>query len=368
MTGERGRWQRPDRRDWAVAAVVTVVQLLGVRSGPPVPDPSALVGLLGLLLSLAQGIPLLWRRSRPLPVLVVVTAAFVVHALAVAPVPPYGAWAALAALASRRVPVAAALATTGVVAAILAGFLPGASTIEDAAVPAVVTVVVGVAAQLVRERRARATALRAGAAAEERLRIARDLHDVLGHSLSGIAVQSSTGRLALDSGRLEVARDALVAIEGASRDSLQEVRAVLGALRDAAGPGLDGIPALVTGAAYPGVTVGVRRTGDVDDVAPDVGRIAYRVVQEGLTNVGRHAGPCRATVTVRRDGDRLVVVVTDDGAAGTTADAPGSPGDGHGLVGMRERVEGAGGRLTAGPRPGGGWQVRAELPARGTGV
>ena len=359
MNRSRSRAASPARRDLIVAAAVTVLELTGLRTGPPSPEPSAAVAALGLVLSVAQGVPLAWRRLHPWPVLMVVTAAFVAHALVVAPVPPYGGWVALAALAVARDARATALATGGLVAAIALAYLPTALTAEDVALPAVVTVAVAVTGQLVRERRARSAALAERVAAEERLRIARDLHDVLGHSLSGIAVQSSTGRLALDAGRQEVAHDALTAIEEASRASMREVREVLGALRDAAAPGLEEVGDLVRSASHAGVRVTLRRHGDLLDLPGTVSRVAYRVVQECLTNVARHAGPCRAEVTVRRVPGRLEVEVTDDGqGAGVT----GSPG--HGLVGMWERVSAAGGEMSAGPRSGGGWRVRVELPVR----
>jgi signal transduction histidine kinase len=355
--------RRPDRRDVVVAAVVTVVEVLAPRTGRPVDDPSALVGAAGLVLAVAQGAPLAWRRTAPEVVLAVVTAAFVVQAVVVEPVPPYGAWVALASLAVRREALLTAVATTGVVAGLLAGYLGGLGTTDEWVVPALLTVGVAVGAQLVRERRARLAAVADTAAAEERLRIARDLHDVLGHSLSGIAVQSSTGRMALEADRPEVARAALERIEEASRSSMAEVRTVLGALRDTAGPPLESVDELVDDARADGAHVAVRRDGDLRLVPTTVGRVAYRVVQEALTNARRHGGPGRVSVAVELalGGDRLTVDVRDDGAgAGPGQDA--APGAGHGLTGMRERVESLGGRLEAGPSEDGGWRVHAELP------
>jgi signal transduction histidine kinase len=227
-------------------------------------------------------------------------------------------------------------------------------------------VVVGVTAQLVRERRARAEAQARRVAAEERLRIARDLHDVLGHSLGGIAVQSSTGRLALDAGAPDAARDALVAIESASRESMREVREVLGGLRESGAPGLEALDDLVGSSRAAGLTVEVARHGNLDGLPPDTSRTAYRVLQEALTNAAKHAGPGRVHVAVRRTTGLLAVEVVDEGRAASAA-APGGP-PGHGLVGMRERVTAAGGTMAAGPDSDAGWRVRVELPTTGRGT
>jgi signal transduction histidine kinase len=357
---------RQRRRDLALVAVVTLVEVLELRTGPGVVERSVALGVIGLALSLVQGLSLLWRRRHPELVLAVVTAAFVAHALLLAPVPPYASWVAVATLAVRREVRAAAVATVLVVVACALGYLPGAAPADEAVMPALVTVAVGVTAQLVRERRARSAALVSQAAAEERLRIARDLHDVLGHSLSGIAVQSSTGRLALDAGRPEVARESLAAIESASRDSMAEVRAVLSRLREDARPGLAELDTLVTGTSDV-VEVSLRREGDLTDVPDLVGQAAYRVVQEGLTNAVRHASPCRVRVSLRRQGDQLEVEVRDDGGPSRPAAATTAPA-GHGLVGMRERLAALGGEVASGPAPGGGWHVVARLPVRAGGT
>jgi signal transduction histidine kinase len=354
------------RRDLVIAAVVTVVEVLGLRTGPTAPTPSAALGTIGLLLSLAQGVPLLWRRTHPLAVLVVTTAAFVAYALLLVPVPPYGALVALATLAVRREARAAAAATAVLVAACAVAYLPSPGPADDVVPPAVVTVGVGVTAQLLRERRARAEAQARRVAAEERLRIARDLHDVLGHSLGGIAVQSSTGRLALDAGAPDAARDALIAIESASRDSMQEVREVLGMLRDSGAPGLEALDDLVGTSRAAGLTVEVARQGDLHGLPPETSRTAYRVLQEALTNAAKHAGPGRVQVAVRCTASLLAVEVVDEGRVAPNGGADGLPG--HGLVGMRERVTAAGGTMAAGPDPVAGWRVRVELPTTGRGT
>ena len=207
------------------------------------------------------------------------------------------------------------------------------------------------------------------AVAEERLRIARELHDVVAHSMSVIAVQSGVGAHVLDT-RPEEARRALAAIETVSRSALQELRRMLGVLRDpgaggelAPAPGLDGLGALVDRLAEAGLTVRVRIEGERPEVPPLADLSAYRIVQEALTNVVRHAGPASADVVVRYAANEIDVEVTDDGRGGTSLAAPG--GGGQGIAGMRERAAVTGGELEAGPLPGGGFRVAARLPLRG---
>jgi signal transduction histidine kinase len=209
-------------------------------------------------------------------------------------------------------------------------------------------------------------------AGEERLRIARELHDSLTHSISVIKVQAGVA-IHLARKRGEEVPEALLAIQEASRDATRELRATLQVLRtdpmdstesggdEASASGLDRLDDLVERARTAGVPASVTIEGDERPLPPAVDRAAYRIIQEALTNVGRHAGP--ATADVRLDyGPGLVTVqIDDDGRA--TPDAPPVPGTG--LIGMRERVTALGGRLRAEPRPGGGFTVRAELPAAG---
>jgi signal transduction histidine kinase len=201
---------------------------------------------------------------------------------------------------------------------------------------------------------------------EERLRIARELHDVTAHSLSVIAVQSGVASHVLDS-KPEEARRALVAIRQVSRDSLQELRAMLGVLRgaeDDAAPlaptaGLDRLPDLVRPLEDAGLDVVVTSDGDLTDLPGIADASAYRIVQEALTNVLRHAGKAHVTVTLLREPDALLIDVTDDGPGMHPFE------EGHGIIGMRERVSALGGALEAGPRDGGGWRVSARLPVAG---
>ncbi|MFD0313346.1 sensor histidine kinase [Streptomyces flavalbus] len=218
--------------------------------------------------------------------------------------------------------------------------------------------------QWARERAERAQAARRRAD-EERLRIARELHDVLAHSISVINVQAGVGLALLDSDP-EQARTALTTIKSASKEALGEVRQVLDNLRApgeaprAPAPGLDRLPELVAQAASAGLTVEVE--GEPPRLPPGTDLAAFRIVQEALTNVVRHSGSRHARVRLDRaggaGGGALRLCVDDDGPA-TGADAGGS---GNGLAGMRERAAALGGTIEAGPRPEGGFRVLAVLP------
>jgi signal transduction histidine kinase len=202
-------------------------------------------------------------------------------------------------------------------------------------------------------------------AMEERLRIARELHDSLTHSISVIQVQAGVA-VHLARKRGEEVPTALAAIQEASTDAARELRATLTVLRrenDRDGSGLGQMPSLVARARAAGLPVTVTVTGTERALPPGVDQAAYRIVQEALTNVSRHAGQARASVRLRYEPSALTVQVDDDGkTASAQSSAPGL-----GLIGMRERVSALGGRLHAGPQAGGGFQVRAELPLPGPG-
>ena len=210
------------------------------------------------------------------------------------------------------------------------------------------------------------------AVTEERLRIARELHDVVAHTMSVVAVHAGTGRMVAGTDP-DAARDALATIETATRAALTEMRHMLGMLRGggsapdasalAPSPGLAQLDGLVAEVVRSGSAVEVRVEGDRRELPTMVDLSAYRIVQEALTNVIRHAGPARATVTLSY-ADAAVTLVVDDDGPGRPAFGATSPGGGHGLVGMRERVAMLGGGLDAGPRPGGGFRVTARLPYR----
>ncbi len=225
----------------------------------------------------------------------------------------------------------------------------------------------------VRERRQHAAALGAQAAAQavtaERLRIARELHDMVAHSIGIIAIQAGVGSRVIDTQPHE-ARNALTAIETTSRDTLSGLRRMLGALRQAEPdhsaqgppPGLADLGRLVETAAAAGVRVDLHRTGEPRPLPADLDLSAYRIVQEAVTNVVRHAGTGACRVTVEQHATELRIEVVDEGAGGARP-----PGFGYGLVGMRERAALLHGTFTAGPRAGGGFRVAARLPVpRGT--
>ncbi|MHB9864323.1 sensor histidine kinase [Streptomyces sp. YIM S03343] len=218
--------------------------------------------------------------------------------------------------------------------------------------------------QWARERAERARAARRRAD-EERLRIARELHDVLAHSISVINVQAGVGLALLDSDP-EQARTALTTIKAASKEALGEVRQVLNTLRTPGdvprtpAPGLDRLPELVEQAASAGLTVEVE--GEPPPLPPGTDLAAFRIVQEALTNVVRHSGSRHARVRIGHDdGAVLLRLRIDDDGPATGADAGGS---GNGLAGMRERAAALGGTIEAGPRADGGWRVLAVLPVR----
>lgn len=200
-------------------------------------------------------------------------------------------------------------------------------------------------------------------ATEERLRIARELHDLLGHHLSLISVQASA---ALHRPDPERSAEALAVIKQTSRETLRELRAALGVLRQEGttpshpAPGLDRLDELVTTAGRRGLTVRTEVT-ETGPLPPEVDLSAYRIVQEALTNVSRHAGASTAVVRVVPDGDEVLVEVADDGAG--PAGPPGTT-PGNGILGMGERARALGGSLTTGSGPDGGFLVRARLPLR----
>lgn len=217
--------------------------------------------------------------------------------------------------------------------------------------------------RLEREREERARA----AVAEERAQIARELHDVVAHSVSVMVVQAGAVRRLLEPHQ-ERQRQALLAVEQAGREALAEMRRMLGLIRKepealalAPQPSLRHLDRLIEQMREAGLPVEVRVEGERVPLPPGVDLSAYRIVQEGLTNTLKHAGPARAEVVVRYEEDAVELEIVDDGR-GTA----GGDGQGHGLAGMRERVSLYGGELESGPRPEGGFRVRVHLPVEGS--
>jgi signal transduction histidine kinase len=280
-----------------------------------------------------------------------------------------------------RVAVAAVTMALGT-ELVLAGLAPTSYWTVETAVAVVVLAMIttGTVGWAISQRREHAVALQVQATAQavtaERLRIARELHDVISHSIGSIAIQAGVGRRVIDTQPAE-ARNALAAIEATSREALAGLRRTLGALRRTAPeqgaalgatlvdptPGLDDLDRLVGSLADAGVRVAVVVVpqGRRRPLPPDVDLAAFRVVQEALTNVVRHAGTADCRVTLDYDpgggdGSALAIEVDDAGRGGPVDST------GYGIVGMRERVELLGGRLQAGPRPEGGFRVSALLP------
>ncbi len=204
---------------------------------------------------------------------------------------------------------------------------------------------------------------------EERLRIARDLHDVISHSIAMIGVQAGVAAHVMDQ-QPEQAREALVAIKAASRDAMRDLRGMLGVLRQVderdgrdPAPSLDHLPELVDRVRGAGIAVALDVEGVARPLTPATELAAYRVVQEALTNVIRHAPGASAQVHVRYATDVLQVEVVDDGGSAAAAPRAPVPGTGHGLAGLRERARTLGGTFEVGPLDSGGFRVVTRLPA-----
>lgn len=201
-------------------------------------------------------------------------------------------------------------------------------------------------------------------AGEERMRIARDLHDILAHSISIINVQAGAALHHLDTNPDE-ARVALVTVRDTGKQVLRELKSSIGVLRDSGhseaprtpSPGIADIDQLVTATRDTGLSVDLEQAGDPNPVPADVELAAYRIVQESLTNVTRHASATKVTVRVDRRPEELVVRIDDDGLGSRAA-----TGRGHGITGMKERVAALGGQFYAGPKSGGGFRVEGRIP------
>jgi signal transduction histidine kinase len=375
---DRVRRLPPLAVDAAIAAVVglvTVVSVLVEDSN----DRGEQLTIAGVALLAVQVVPLVWRRRAPLAVMLVVVAAGVAYGIAELPDPaimfaPVLAVYTLAAAGPRSITLPWGLA--GVAVGAVALLVSRDADAADVAVNYFVFLTAWVVGDTVRGERERVALVDAQreeearrAVADERVRIARDLHDVVAHHLSVIVVQAEAAQEVLAS-RPDRAGEAMGAVADTARSALGELRRVLGVLRSEGGgrapqPDLDAVDDLVASVRQAGLAVAVRTEGEPRAVGGVVGVAAYRVVQEALTNVLRHAAADRAEVALAYGDDALVVTVSDDGRGGRAAahrpDRPDRPA-GHGLAGMRERVTVLGGSLDAGPRAEGGFAVQARLP------
>ncbi len=395
-------------RRWAVdasiAAAVIAIQIGGTYAGSRTPAGQP-VGALAYVLLAAGGASLLARRRYPVSVLAVTLATalwasgYQAHANYLALIVAFFT----AVLARKRLAAVASL-VIGYAASVWPVLIGqrGHPSAMFAVVLAAGLVFLLSAAELIRARSQRTAALQRSReeelrrrASEERMRMARDLHDLVAHNISVINVQANTALHLMDR-QPERARSALTTINDVSKQALVELRSVLGVLRDvdetaprAPSPGLARLGDLVDSAAAAGLTVVVEEAGvagltEVAGVAgptgvaggegrrvpwpADVDLAAYRIVQEALTNSARHSGAAKASVRVSYDGDALTVEVSDDGTGQASGRAFGRPaarasGPGHGIAGMTERARALGGTLRAGPAPEGGFTVRAWLPA-----
>ncbi len=381
------RW--PRAADAVLAAVLFVVTLL-VTTGP---DDSWVLRDLGdvplrvvLLFAVGSG-ALYWRRSAPVVVLAVVLAAWALtlgsgHA-------DLGGHALVALYALGRYGSVERWGHVGVDVALVVLVLDGVTgdvPWSGVAFGVVVFFAVWYVGRRLRLRAERAVLQERGLrereqriVADERARIARELHDVVAHRVSLMTVQAGAAKT-VASADPEAAVRAMGAVEEAGRQALDELRHLLGVLRPSTGsggtepqPGLADLPALVARMREAGLDVDLDVDPAIDlDVEPDSDGVthglparvelsAYRIVQECLTNVVKHAGPgARTGVRLTTEGRDLVVEVRDDGSGATSL-----PGAGHGIVGMRERAQLLGGSLDVGPRPDGGFAARARLPLDG---
>jgi len=367
--------------EWAVDAVLgTLVVLAGLFS-TGAEDAGVDLAFrprdsIAVALVLAATVPYYLRRRAPLTVFVFGSAA--VGVLMLLDYEPgalpwallLGAYTVGAYRPTRQIAVAATWMAAVLVALLVDG-TPGLA-VADAGSSSVAFGGAMILGWSLQARRARIVALAdeqanaaQRAAADERLRIAQELHDIVAHSLGVIAVQAGVGMHVLDSDP-EEARRSLEHISRTSRSSLAEIRRLLGMVRSVEGmpaytpaPGLADLGRLVEEVTAAGLPVEVTAEGGLDDIPAGVGLAAYRIVQEALTNALRHAHATRAMVRLTNAAGRLWVEVADDGrgANGSVASTGG-----HGLVGMRERVALYGGTLTTGAAAGGGFRVAALLP------
>ncbi|CAM3043455.1 histidine kinase [Prescottella defluvii] len=368
--------------DRVEAALLTLVCLAAAVDGSDV----------RIIVSLGMTVPLAWRRSRPVASGFVIAAFAVVHLLVIpgtlmpsAVAVPIALYAFAAYTPRWSSYTALALAILGATAAGVEYFGYDGRTWQGAAANSAFLIVFVIAvwafgdlrrvriqeleglaerARLLELERAQEAEL---AAVNERTRIAREMHDIVAHSLTVVIAQADGGRYSAARDP-QAAIDALETISSTGRQALTDMRALLSVLREdrprefAVMPGAGDIPGLVTELQRGGLDVDLTVTGEPRELSTGTGLTAYRIVQESLTNVLKHAGPgALARVEVNWGGDDVELVVDDDGRGGAAALIDAAPG-GQGVIGMTERAKLHGGRLVAGPVPGGGYRVRGRLP------
>ncbi|WP_433217143.1 sensor histidine kinase [Microtetraspora malaysiensis] len=340
----------------------------------------ASAGWLGTVSAVAASAPLLWRRRAPVSVAFLVGVATTALSLEQAMPPlPYGALVATYTVAARsplrwQLPAVACWAGSLVVSLIVPGEPPESFGYLGMAFATAYALGMGARARsaeitALRERARRLEEESVAAAARERTRIVRDMHDILTHSVGMMVVQAEAGVLMVHT-RPERAETAFEAIGRTGREAIGQLRHIFGVLRatipDSAEPppGLDALGHLAERVGRVGLAVTVETRGTPRPLPPEAEVAAYRLVQEALTNTLRHAGAAMAEVVLDWSPDALRIEVADDGRGpGDRGDGPG-PNGGHGLIGMRERVAACGGTFRAGPGRAGGFTVEATLPVR----
>jgi signal transduction histidine kinase len=327
------------------------------------------LGVAGVIVAGFSGVALWWRRSHPRTVMLVALAGSeAVLVLAPGEFIPYTGLVALYSLAAAGPPLVSLSGMAGLLAVSALNYW--VSTPDEATFVMTFPVVVWAVGEATRARTLAVVEAARRVMIEQQAAIARELHDVIGHSVSVMVVQAAAADDVFDL-HPDRARTALRAVEETGRAALAELRAMLPALREGVAPAplagaLDRLDTLISPLVVAGLRVTVHREtapgSAVDGPLPEqVEAVAYRIVQEALTNTLRHARASRADVVLRRSARRLEVEIRDDGTAGQARAGSDRP-PGRGLVGMRERTEQLGGQFEAGPRPDGGFVVRALLP------
>ena len=367
--------------DWVLACALAIVSEYEIFVRPLFGDSAVKSGrAAAAILFLLVTLPLAWRRRAPVAVLLIVIAATAGALFAMRPVQgPVTSYIATivvfysvgAHCAERRALLGGGIGLAALAVLVATG-QPGTVEAGSLAVFAVAWLI----GRYLRQRRSQVSGLQQRAAraeqereeqaraavTQERGRIARELHDIVAHSVSVMVIQAQAGqRLISDAAQ---ARTAFRSIEASGREALVELRRLLAILRTADDqlaigpqPGLGSLNSLIEQVRDAGLPVELRIEGQQVQLPPGVDLSAYRIVQEALTNTIKHAGPAKAEVVLRYDTSALELEITDSG----TGAAPGT-GTGHGLIGMRERVTLLGGNLVTGSRDGGGYLVRARLP------
>ena len=373
--------------DVAIAVVLAVLALTTVAGRTIASADFRHDDVLGAVLVAGQTLPLVLRRVLPFGVFLVINAAVVAHSAIGYEVVQAGTFGSLiafygaASMTDNRRGIIA-----GIIGALsMAGFFAtnrGEWDVADVATTSGTWAIAWLAGTFIRLRGEQAEAAGARVAsleierdarareavADERARMARELHDIVGHALNVIVIQAAGARRVFDT-RPEVAREALASIESAGREALSDMERMLGVLRateggEAAGgpqPGLGDLPGLAAHVAEAGIPVEVDIEGERHDIPASVDLSAFRIVQEALTNSLKHSGASRASVKVRYEPDEVEVEVVDNGR-GAPAQLPDRSIGGRGHLGMRERVSLFGGEISVGPVTGGGYRVQARLP------